>query len=178
MNLLDRARLERAVWSYSFWLDLRFVTWRRRRQLRAELRANLRDAAERTDAQTAVSGLGSIRRMAADAVPFDDSRPRWYAGLQAALITLVVVTALQMSAMLAWLDGVRAAGPDADRTVTGSLTLFPGSSMQFEQQGRGFGITFQPGWGALVVAALVLVVVARPWRLWTRRARDRQLTPA
>ena len=178
MNLADRVRLERAVWSYSFWLDLRCATWRRRRQLRAELRANLHDAAERTDARTAVSGLGSIRAMAADTVPFDDSLPRWYAGLQAALVALVVVSALQMSAMFAWLDGVKAAGPDADRTVTGSLTFFPGSSMQFEQQGQGFGISFQPGWGALVVAALVLVVVARPWRLWTRRARDRQLTPA
>ena len=178
MNLVDRARLERAVWSYSFWLDLRFVTWRRRRQLRSELRANLRDAAARTDARTAVSGLGSIRRMAADAVPFDDSRPHWYAGLQAGLIALVVAASLQMSATLAWLDGVQAAGPDADRAVTGSLTFFPGSSMQFEQQGQGFGITFQPGPGALVVAALVLVVVARPWRLWTGRARDRQLTPA
>ena len=178
MNLVYRVRLENAVWSYSFWLDLRFVTFRRRRQLRSELRANLHDAAERTDARTAISGLGSIRAMAVDAVPFDSTRPRWYAGVQMGLVALVVVWALQVLAMIAWVDGVKAAVQDAERTVTGSLPFFPGSFMKFEQQvaPNGFSVTLEPGWGAFVVAALVLVVVARPWRL--RAARDRHLTPA
>ena len=178
MNLADRVRLERAVWSYSFWLDVRCVTWRRRRQLRAELRANLHDAAERTDARTAVSGLGSIRAMAADAVPFDSTRPRWSVGVQAGFAALALTVAIEFFAALAWMDGVMAAGPDADRVVSGSLTLYPGSLLEFEQQAKSFSLSFQPGWGVLVVGVLVLVVVARPWRLWTRRARDRQLTPA
>ena len=178
MNFADRVRLESAVWSYSFWLDLRCVTLRRRRQLRSELRANLHDAAERTDARTAVSGLGSIRRMAADTVPFESTRPRWSIGVQAGFAALALTVAIEFFAALAWTDGVIAAGPDAGRTVTGSLTFYPGSSMQFEQQGKGFAFSFEPGWGVLIVGVLVLVVVARPWRLWTRRARDRQLTPA
>lgn len=48
MRASDRLRVENAVFSYSFWLDLRGIAGRRRRDLRRELRANLQDAAALT----------------------------------------------------------------------------------------------------------------------------------
>ena len=44
MSLIDRFRRENAVQQYDFWLDLRAVPMRRRRELRRELRANLTEA--------------------------------------------------------------------------------------------------------------------------------------
>ena len=69
MNVLDQARVAWAVTSYDWWLDLRGARRRRRRELRHELRTNLRDAAERVGAREAVQALGSTRRMAAEALP-------------------------------------------------------------------------------------------------------------
>ncbi len=116
--------------------------------------------------------------MAADTVPIDSTRPRWSVGVQAGFAALALTVAIEFFAALAWVDGVMAAGPDAGRVVSGSLTLYPGSLLEFKQQAKSFSLSFQPGWGVLIVGVLVLVVVARPWRLWTGRARDRQLTLA
>ena len=65
-----------------------------------------------------------------------------------------------------------AAGPDVDRTVTGSLTLFPGSSLDYVQPTKGFSMAFRPGWAGLAVGVLVRVAAARPWRVQTGRARE------
>lgn len=83
MTVRDRVRIERAVQSYDWWLDLRGAPRRRRRELRTELRSNLRDATAHVGSRAAVSGLGSTRQMAAEVVPEDPTRPRWTAGLQA-----------------------------------------------------------------------------------------------
>lgn len=168
MNLVDRVRVERAIWSYDWWLDLSGANGRRRRELRRELRTNLRDAAAHVGVRDAVRALGGAHRMAAEALPADPTRPRWTVGVSAALVTVAAVVLVQFWAALAWVDGVLAADPD--EPVTGSITLMPGSSMEYVPDGSGFSVVMGPGWSALVVGLFVLVVVSRPWRYLTTRS--------
>jgi hypothetical protein len=172
VNIVERARIEGAVQSYEWWLDLRGATVRRRRELRRELRANLLEAAKHCGARAAVGNLGSTRLMAAEAVSVDRMRPRWTVGFQTALAALLLSSFAELLAALAWLDGATAAHPD--HRVTGSLTLFPGSSAQYTPP--GLNLTFGPGWLCPAIGLLVLVAVARPWRALTRR-RKRQRDP-
>jgi len=167
VNVVEHLRVEWAVQSYGFWLDLRGASWRRRRELRRELRANLREAGAHHGSAAAVRALGSPRAMAAQAIVADPTSARWTAGAQAALAALAVVVLVEVLASLAWLDGVRATEPVGG--VTGSLTLFPGSSLTYEPLDRGFSMALSPGWLALAVALVMLVVVARPWRVVTGR---------
>lgn len=170
MNVVDHLRVERAVQSYGFWLDLRGASGRRRRELRHELRGNLREASATHGSAAAVQALGSPRAMARQALVVDPTSVRWTAGAQAALAALAVVVLVELLASLAWLDGVLATEPVAD--VTGSLTLFPGSSLTYEPLDPGFSMSLSLGWLGLVAALMVLVVVARPWRVFTgRRSR-------
>ena len=154
MTVSDRLRIEWAVASYDWWLDLRGTPRRRRRDLRSELRSNLRDA-------TAHSG--------SKAAPHDPTRARWTAGLQAGGAALGLALLVVLVSTLAWADGVIAADPD--RTVSGSVTLLPGSSMQYAPLADGFSVSTDVGWLPLVAGVLVFVAVARPWRaLPSRRA--------
>lgn len=131
MNVLDRVRIERAVLGYDWWLDLRGTPWRRRRDLRSELRANLRDAAAHIGARAAVAAL---------------------------MLTLLGA----MLAGLAWADGVMSADPS--KPASGSVTLLPGSSMEYAPLGDGFAVSAGVGWLPVAVGVLVFVVVSRPWR--------------
>lgn len=174
MNIVDRARIESAVKSYDWWLDLRGAPGRRRRELRRELRANLLEAAATTDAKSAVAALGSTRAMAAEAIEPDPKRPRWTAAANAAIFAFAGVILIEVFASLAWMDGAMAA--DKDARVAGSMTLFPGSSLEYAPQANGFDMTIHFGWLCLAAAALVFVAVARPWRAFRRR--DRGLAPS
>lgn len=170
MNVLDRVRIERAVLAYDWWLDLRGTRARRRRDLRCELRANLRDAATRTGARAAVAALGSTRQMAADATPEDPTRPRWAVGLYSGVTALMTTLVVALLAGLAWADGVMAADPD--QPVRGSVTLLPGSAMEYAPLGDGFSVSTSVGWLPAATGLLVLVVVARPWRALGRPRVD------
>jgi hypothetical protein len=171
MTLRDRIRIEWAALSYAWWLDLRGAPRRRRRELRDELRANLRDAAARGGSKAAVMALGGTRRMAAEAVPEDADRPRWTAGLQAAGATFALGMLGALLSGLAWADGVRSAAPTAP--VQGSMTLLPGSSMEYAPLPDGFSVSAGVGWLPLALAVLALVVVARPWRTLVRHRAPR-----
>jgi hypothetical protein len=168
MNVLDRIRIERAVLSYDWWLDLRGTPWRRRRDLRSELRANLRDAAAHTGARPAVAALGSTRQMAVEAHPHDLSRPRWAVGVYSGVTALMLTLLGALLASLAWADGVMSADPE--EPVSGSVTLLPGSSMEYVPLADGFSVTSGVGWLPVAVGLLVFLVVSRPWRTITARA--------
>ena len=171
MNVLDRARLEVAVQRYDWWLALRGAPGRRRRELRRELRANLADAAAGQGSRAAVSALGSTRTMAAEALPVDLTNPRWSAGAAAGAVAVAAVLLVELWAALGWLDGVVAAGPSRGAgPVAGSLTLFPGSSLEYARAGSGFSLAFEPGWLCLVAGLLGFLAVARPWRALRGRA--------
>ena len=162
MNVLDRIRIERAVLSYDFWLDLRGTPWRRRRDLRQELRANLRDAAARSGTSAAVAALGSTRQMAAEAQVLDPARPHWTAGVHSGFVALMVTLLASLIAATAWADGVLSADPA--EPVSGSVTLLPGSSLQYTPAGDGFALSYSTGWAPVAVGLVVFVLVARPWR--------------
>jgi hypothetical protein len=171
MNVLDRIRIERAVLAYDWWLDLRGTPWRRRRDLRSELRANLREAATISGARAAVAALGSTRQMAAEAVPDDPTRPRWTVGLHSGFGALVLTLLGALIAALAWADGVMSTDPDGP--ASGSITLLPGSSVEYAPVAEGFSVSYGVGWLPLAVAVAVFVAVARPWRaIGTRRAEQ------
>lgn len=163
MTLLDRLRIERAVVCYDFWLDLRGTPGRQRRGLRRELRANLLESASRRGARAAVAGLQGTRRMAAEAIVADLTRPRWSAGGTAALATFAFVFLVQMSAALAWVDGAMAAAPG--RATRGAVTFFPGAQVEYEPAAAGFSVAMTLGWLAPALAVAVFLAVARPWRL-------------
>ena len=167
MNVLDRVRIERAVLAYDWWLDLRGMPWRRRRDLRSELRANLRDAAADTGARAAVASLGSTRQMAAESSVDDPTRPRWAVGVYCGITALMVTLLMALLAGLAWADGVMSADPT--EPARGSVTLLPGSSMEYAPLADGFAISSSVGWLPVAVGLLTFVMVARPWR--TLRSR-------
>jgi hypothetical protein len=100
--------------------------------------------------------------MAAEAVPEDPTRPRWTAGLQAAGAALALTLLVALFAGLAWADGAMSAAPDTP--VRGSVSLLPGSSMEYAPAAGGLSVSAGVGWLPLAVAALVFVSVARPWR--------------
>ena len=56
--------------------------------------------------------------------------------------------------------------------VRGSVTLLPGSSVEYRPLAEGFAVSSSVGWLPVAVGALVFVLVARPWRaLPGRRAQ-------
>lgn len=168
MNALGTLRIWLASLRYDLWLDVRGVSGRRRRDLRRELRANLAEAAGVDGVSPALRGVGSLRRLAADGVVPDPTRPRWRTGLWVGSVVAVVLLMATMLASLAWLDGVIAAAPSAE--VEGSLTLLPTTSLAYEPMaGGGFGVTFAPGWAWLVTGLLAGLLAAAPWRSLTRR---------
>ncbi len=172
MNVPDRIRIEMAVLSYDWWLDVRGTPWRRRRDLRQELRANLREAATHGGARAAVAALGSTRQMAVDAGIEDPTRPRWTVGVHAGFVALLITVSAAGLAALAWTDGVMSADPA--RAVSGSVTLLPGSSLEYAPRGDGFSIAYSTGWMPLAVGFLVFVLAARPWRALRSASPTRQ----
>lgn len=169
MNVLERLRIELAVWSYRWWLDVRGASRRRRRELALELRSNLLEAAGDVGAHRALSGLGSARQMAADAVPERQGRPLWSNGVQAGVAALAAVLLVELLAALAWLDGVIARRP-GPAGLRHTLTLFPGSSVRYQPDAPGFSGMLGLGWSCLLVGLLVFVAAARPWRALSRSA--------
>jgi hypothetical protein len=170
VNLLDRARIERAVFAYGSHLEAHGIAGKRRRELRRELRANLFAAASDQGARAAVDSLGSLRGMAAEAGDPDPTRPVWSVAATRGVAVYAVLSVLGFLAGVWWAGGARAADPSA--TVTGPLLFFPGSEVTYDPATAGGGMAFEigVGWGPTVVALAVFVVVSRPWRLATRRS--------
>lgn len=171
MNTLDRARIVGATLSYDLWLELAGVPGRRRRDLRRELRANLRDATERVGSRNAVRGLGSTREMAAAANAPDPTRPRWTLGFMVGFSLLGLALIAEGLAGLSWLDGVMAAAPES--RVTGAMTFFPGSSLTYSPSASGFSVSIGFGWLCLLVGFIAFVLAAQPWRLLMHHAVSR-----
>jgi hypothetical protein len=157
------------VGRYDFWLDLRGVPRRRRRDLREELRGNLTAAAGLVGAREAVQSLGPLREMAAGAVDPPGPGPRWSNGWIGASVAFATCAVLELIAMLAWISAADSSGA---AHVQGSLPLFPASHLEFSNQG-GWSIEFQPGWLVFAVTVLAFVIGSRPWLALSRRAAAR-----
>jgi hypothetical protein len=105
--------------------------------------------------------------MAADAALADPTRPRWAVGIYSGLTALMGTLVVALLAGTAWADGVMSADPTAP--VRGSVTLLPGSSMEYAPLADGFSVSSSVGWLPVAVGVLVFVAVARPWRAVRRR---------
>lgn len=168
-SLLDRIRVVEAVNNYDFWLSLRGVSGRRRRDLRDELRANLWDATLRIGSKAAVAAVGSTRKLAAGSVA-ENSGPHWGRGLFAGLVAVESVVMLQVFVATVWADAADAAQVTR---LSGGVTLVPGMRVEFEHTAERLAFDLSLGPISLVIGGLVFLAVAQPWRLVARRA-DRQ----
>jgi len=172
-SLADRLRIGLAVLRYDAWLDLRGgVGGRRRRQLRKELRANLVDASAQVGSRDAVRRLGPLRQLAAEAADAARSthpapRPAWGHGAVVAGQAFAVVLLLELLAVMWWTGAAHDSGAP---TVRGSLTLFPGSAVEYSRLTGGASLEFQPGWLVLAATAVTFAVASRPWLLARRPA--------
>lgn len=164
-SFLDKVRIGEAVSSYDFWLSLRGVGARRRRELRAELRANLWDATGQVGVRQALAAVGPMRRLARDSVA-ERRGPRWGFGTATALVAAEVFVMFQIFVSTVVVDTAQAAR--ADR-LTVPVSLVPGMRTMYESApGGGFSFSTSFGPVPLVVAAMVFVLVSRPWLLLRR----------
>ncbi len=168
-SFLSKLRIGEAVSGYDFWLSLRGVPSRRRRELRAELRANLWEASQRVGVKRALAAVGPMRRLASESVPQQRS-PSWGYGIAAGALALELVVLAQAVVSSVVVDTAQAASVER---LDVPVTLFPGMRTVYEAlPGGGFRVAWSFGPVPLVVALVVLLVVARPWLLLRRRARQ------
>ena len=171
MSLIDRFRRENAVQQYDFWLDLRGVPMRRRRELRRELRANLTEASADVGMTRALFGIGSPKQLAHETAPDDPTRPRWGLGALVAALVFGLVAFGVMYTATTYTSGVEASGVTG-QTVRGFV---------FPWHGVEFSARIEPDRGGLATGAanvqyyllgpplLAFLLVAQPWRLLRRR---------
>jgi|688.fasta_scaffold267519_3 hypothetical protein len=172
VSIPDTARIAFAGFRYDFWLDLRSVPRRRRRELRSELRSNLADAALHVGVGPALSNLGSLRRLAAETTEDGQLRSRWTAGWTAAVTTLAVLLFAFLVLTLYWAEGALDAG--ATEPVRSSLFPFLGSTIEVDPSNDGLAWSMEPGPAPLVSAFIVWLLVAKPWRSLTRQTATNQ----
>jgi len=176
-SLGDRLRLDLAVLRYDAWLDLRGgVGRRRRRELREELRANLADASAQVGSREAVRRLGPLRTLAAESAGGGRpvGRPAWTHGALVAGYAFCGVLIVELLAVMWWTGAAHDSGAP---TVRGSLTLFPGSAVEYSRAPGGMSLEFQPGWLVLAAAVVAFAVASRPWLLARRTAPRERATP-
>ena len=119
VNLLDRLRIERVVWS----LDQRLYDLPRRTRIerRRELRSNLLDAARDSDTTTALRDVGDSGTLAAeylDAELGPTPRHSWIAAGAFLLTTTLLLNSFFFDAAAAFGDGILAGNPAAAGTFT------------------------------------------------------------
>jgi hypothetical protein len=168
IGLSDRWRISTALVRYEFWLELRNVNRRRRRDLIEELRANLHDATAQVGSRQAVKALGSLRRMSGETVETARTRPRWSTGFVAAAAIFIALFLIELMAAFAWMSGAEASGV---ARVQGALPFFPGSQATWNGNASGFSMDLELGWLTFATAALTFIVVGRPWVGLRRRSR-------
>lgn len=173
MRIIDRLRIENAVQTYDFWLELRGMRWRRRKEARRELRTNLRDAAADIGVTQALFNIGSPKQLAYAMTPDATKRPRWSLGAMWAALAFAVVIFGLMYTATTFTSGVEAAGV-VGQEVTG--VVFPWVGVDFLariEPNRG-GLSVGAGnaqWYVLGLPLLAFLLSARPWRAVTQKGR-------
>jgi hypothetical protein len=179
LRLVDRLRIERAVWTLNAHLDN--LPDRAKRSRRRETRANLYAAAADVGAAEAVRGRGNLRRLAAEYLTAEygetGPRPSYGGAVVGVLVVQVAASAFLQGGTSAFVAGVLAAAPDATGTFQWSGIPYltdPVTLTIVDGEQRTFGAAFTPLFHILWLSAFV--VGGRLWRLlpvWRRwRARD------
>lgn len=180
MRIYDRVRIEATVLRYDYWLEVRGVRGRDRRDLRGELRANLHEASRDVGTAQALVGIGSPKHLAHAAPEVHPSRPRWSQGCIWASAVFGLVVLGCMFTAIAFTSGVEASGVTG-QTVRGFV--FPWFGVDFSARVEPGGQGFATGAGGigmyfLGLPLLTFVLVAQPWRLLRRKTEGRRATPS
>jgi hypothetical protein len=174
VNLIDRMRIERVVWS----LDQRLYDLPRQTRIgkRRELRANLFEAAQDVGTTDALRDVGSSGTLAAeylDAELGPGPRHSWLAAGVFLLTTVLLLTSVLFDAADAFGDGILAGNPSADGTFTWPGIGYLQTEVTYTVSGGEHSFTG----GAFTVLTWVLlavgtILVGRLWRAvpaWRRR---------
>jgi hypothetical protein len=174
-SLVDRLRVERAIWVLdTFNGDL---PGRRRKAIRAELRADLWASAQEVGVAEAVRRLGNLRRLSAgyaDAEYGEDGpRTRYLKGIFWSVLAEIVLIFVMMAQVFAFDAGLMEAGSRAGEYRFRALGWGPVYETTYDEEGFiSFSLDFTP---ALLPYALVLLVAflvgGRMWRALPRRRR-------
>ena len=165
----DRLRLSWLSARYDFWLDLNSVPRRDRRELRNELRSNVTDAASDVGMRTAIANVGSARHLARQTALDGDLRSPWSSAITASVSTLAGLMVGFLLLSLYYVEGVLDSGND--EVVSSWLFPFLGSQVEVEPEtAAGLGFSVSPGPLPFIVALLVFVLVAKPWRAIHRQS--------
>lgn len=174
VNLLDRLRIERVVWS----LDQRLYDLPRttRIEKRKELRSNLLDAAHDTGASTALRDLGDSSTLAAeylDAELGPGPRHSWMAAGVFLLTSALVLTSVFFDAADAFGDGILAGNPAANGAFTWpgiSYLQSPVSYTVSDGAHTFVGGAFTPlTWALLAIGTIAVGHLWRALPKWRRR---------
>jgi hypothetical protein len=177
MPLIDRLRIERAIWT----LDalVQSLPGRSRRAIRREMRANLRAAGAEVGGREAVRRLGSLRRVAIGYLEaeYGEGRPRphWLKAMFWVLAVEAVVLMVTFVGHSAFMSGVEAADrhPDGTYVWHGLGWLGVAGDVSYSG-GKVEGSSFDFSGMVLVYLLAAAVLGGRLWRLlpaWWRRRR-------
>lgn len=165
LNLLDRARIERFVWS----VDQRLYELPRKARIekRRELRTNLLDAAADSGTAAALRDVGDGGQLAASYLDADlgpAPRPSWMTAAAVVFGGMLFLTSLLTDAAKAYGDGILAGNPSA----AGKFT-WPG--VQFLQTAVKYSVAngkheFHGGAVSPVGYLVLFVLAIAAGRLW------------
>jgi hypothetical protein len=180
ITVLDRLRIERAVWA----LDQRLYDLPRKSRVakRREVRENLLTAAHDIGAADALARLGNSRQLAADflSAEFGDApRPFWVAAATFAVTTQLLFTWILAEAANAFGDGIAASKPDATGTFAWSGIRYLQDEVTYTFV-HGKSSSVGGAWTPLtyVIWIVATVLVGRLWRVKSvRRRRKATTTP-
>lgn len=165
LSIIDRTRIWWAAKRYDFWLDLRFVPRKRRKDLALELRSNLSAASGRHGVDEAMKRVGSLRSLAAAATTDDAKHVRWNAGATMAVTALAFSAVVFLMLSFYYTEGVLDSGT-TERVSSGLFPFFGSKITVNPPQSNASSFSFEMSTGPLplVLAAATFVTVARPWR--------------
>jgi hypothetical protein len=177
-SLLDRLRIERAVWT----LDQRLYELPRRSRIshRRELRGNLTAAAGEVGARAAIADMGNQSTLASDFLDAElgaGPRPSWLAAALFVLTTTLLLTSFLSDAANAYGDGIGVGDPHATGTYHWHGIAYLQSRVTFTFTDGSYsqvGGAFTPlTWILLAVGA---IAIGRLWRLARRWVLPRRGT--
>ena len=149
----DRFLIDLTVWRVDFTLDGR-VPWRKRREIRDELRSNLMEAARQVGPKTAVRQLGDLNALKASYLELYRGRFDFRAGSYWALATYAAIQIIGIVLIVAFHAGVAASGAQGGTYSFDFWNGFGPYSGRVAGNGSGFTMTL------LSPAHLVLMLVA------------------
>ena len=176
MNLIDRLRIDRTVWTLDAYVQS--LPGRNRKAIRQELRANLIAAAADGGTRAAIRRLGPVRRLAVHYLENeygDRARPRWLRGTLWAVAVGLAILFLAFVGHAGFLAGIEAADahPEGAYPWRG-LTLLgvSGRATYVDDRLSASGLSFSL-WNVVYPLA-ALILGGRLWRLpgaWWRSRR-------